>query len=82
MTRQVVILWHGHPVIRQIIDRCHVGESNLSVCRYAVSRLEKKWKTVAEWPVEKRRGFLAECIRVHAENRKLYRDVMSGRLGD
>lgn len=31
-----------NPIVRQIVDRCHVGESNLAVIRYVISRAKPK----------------------------------------
>jgi len=66
------------PIIRQIVGRCHVGESNMSVLRYAVSRLKHGRKTFLSMPKASRRKFMTLCIHAHAENRDLYRAVMLG----
>jgi hypothetical protein len=63
-------------IIRQIVDRCHVGQSNRSVIKYFVSRLRKgAWKLM---PREDRKKYLRWVIQAHAENRSLYRMVMGG----
>jgi len=67
-----------HPIIRQIVNRCHVGETDLTVIRYVVSRLKHKHRTFAAMPKKDRREFMRQVIRVHGENRKLYQHVMRG----
>lgn len=70
-----------HPIIRQIVGRRRVSESNRQVIRYYVSRLKKKYKTYRCLPRQQRHDLLRAVIQVHAANRKLYCDVMSGRVG-
>ena len=70
-----------HPIIRQIIDRdCHVAASNRAVIRHVVSRLAKKHATFRSMSREHRRSLMRDCIAVHAENRTLYRAVVTGRI--
>ena len=66
------------PMIRRIVDRCHVAESNLAVVRYVLSR----FKHGAFWSLTRadRRTVIASAIARHAENRALYVAVMGGRL--
>lgn len=61
-----------------IVNRCHVGDSYLSVVRYVLSRMNRGafWKA----PRADRRKFIKEVIRVHRENRKLYNAVVTGRF--
>lgn len=63
-------------IIRQIVDRCHVADSNLAVVRYFLSRM----KPGAFWKLSKRkrRNMLAAVLKRHAENRAVYRLVMRG----
>jgi hypothetical protein len=68
------------PLIRQIVGRCHVGESNRKVIRYVISCLKRKYKTWQATPKATRREAMHQIIAVHRENRQLYRAVMSGRL--
>lgn len=66
-------------MLRMLVDRCHVGESNRAVIRYVVSRLRKPhWKTFRGMPREARREMMRAVIRIHAENRELYAQVMRG----
>lgn len=58
------------PMIANIIGRCHVSESNLSVIRYLMSRLEKGWFRAQ--PRDKRRAILTKAIAAHRENRELF----------
>ena len=68
------------PILRQIVDRCHVGQSNRAVIRYVVSRLKKGYATWMILSRSVRRGIMRDAIAMHAENRILYRSVMGGRL--
>ena len=69
------------PIIRQIVGRCHVADSNLRVIRYVVSRLRDGKRTFLAMSREKKRALLGQTIACHAENRELYGWVMSGRHG-
>ena len=64
------------PMVRMIVNRCHVGESNRRVIRYLISRLKDKYATFKALPKARRRALMTDAIRVHADNRALYRDVM------
>jgi len=65
-------------VIRMIVNRCHVGESNLAVIRYVLSRM----KPGSWWALPKpdRHEILAEIIEAHKDNRDLYARVVTGRF--
>jgi hypothetical protein len=65
-------------MIRMIVGRCHVGDTNRQVVRYLISRLKKGYASWQAMPREQRRLAMRECIRIHAENRGVYRFVMSG----
>lgn len=67
-------------IIEQIVARLHVGESNRTVIRRVISRLERGYKTYRQASRKDRRELLRLIIMHHARNRKLYRDVMRGRL--
>jgi hypothetical protein len=62
--------------IDNIVGRCHVAQSNLSVIRYFLTRVNRKmwWAS----PKTKRKIILREVIESHAENRKLFNFVMGG----
>jgi hypothetical protein len=63
-------------IVRQIVGRRHVGESNFAVIRYFVSRLKRgAWRAL---PREERKQWLRWVIAAHAANRQLYRYVMGG----
>lgn len=67
----------NHPIIRQIVGRVHVGDSDEVVVDYAKTRLAKgAWASMS--PADQR-AFVREVKRVHAENRKTYQKVMTGR---
>lgn len=69
-----------HPIIRQIVDRCHVSRRHRAVARYVISRLREGWTTYRAMPREDRREMLRQIHQVHQENRAEYRAVMSGRF--
>jgi len=57
-------------MIANIVGRCHVAESNLSVIRYLLSRLKKGWFRAQ--PRTKRHAILTTAIAAHRENRELF----------
>ena len=65
-------------MIRQIVDRCHVGESNRAVIKYVISRLKRKYKTWAAMPRGDRKTMMREIIRIHRANLECYNHVMDG----
>lgn len=65
-------------MINQIVGRCHVGESYVSVIKYLVSRFKKgAWRGLSR---SERRRWMREAIACHKRNRRLYASVMSGRF--
>jgi hypothetical protein len=60
-------------MVRQIVNRCNVGDSNLDVIKYLVSRLRKPsfatWLTIDK---DERKRMMRDAIAIHAENRKIY----------
>ena len=69
-----------HPIIRQIVNRCHVGDSNRTVIRYVVSRLRHGYATFHALSREQRHILMRDAIEVHEANRQLYFRVMRGDL--
>lgn len=66
----------GNQIIDQIVDRCYVGQTNLSVIRYFLSRvLPGAWRT---HPKGERKKILRAVIKRHNNNRAEYRAVMRG----
>ena len=64
----------AEPIIRQIVGRLHVGTSDAEVAEYAASRLKKGASAATIRAVKK-------CaVKVHHKNRRLYSQVMSGRI--
>jgi hypothetical protein len=59
-------------MIRQIVGRCHVSQSNLAVIRYVISRLKHGYKTWLTLDKAARKDLLREIIEAHAENKRLY----------
>jgi len=66
-------------VLNQIVDRCNVGESNLFVIRYAISKLANKYRTFAALGRNVRRELMRAVIYRHATNGELYNYVMKGK---
>ena len=67
-----------HNMIRMIVGRRHVGESNLSICKYLVSRMKPgKWRAM---PKRSRKAWLRSAVKAHEADIDLYRQVMSGRF--
>lgn len=71
--------FHGNYMIRQIVGRLHVGTPDDEVVDYFKSRLKKGFWEKKMTAVQ-RRDAECEVRRVHAENLKMYRDVMTGRF--
>lgn len=72
----VAVRFNMSAILRTIVGRCHVADSNREVLEYAKSRLKPKaWK---EMPLSKRVTFARLCRQIHSENRELYRVVMRG----
>lgn len=69
------------PIVRQIVGRCHVGETYLEVLRHVLTKLKGGRKTWLLLPKLNRRHLIAAVIQHHRENRVLYRQVM-GRTGE
>ena len=70
--------FHGNPLIRQVAGRLHVGTPDAEAIEFVRSKFKKAWKTLSE---ADREAFVQEVLRVHAENQKLYYDVMRGSFG-
>lgn len=62
------------PIVQQIVNRLHVGTSNLEVLRYVRSRLSDEGKSAANWP--RRKEIYAQAITQHEINRSDYVWVM------
>lgn len=64
-------------IIRQIVERCHVGDSDEKVFEYVLSRLSKSGR---EGLTAKQKATLKRAvIAAHRANQKLYSYVMRGR---
>ena len=62
-------------IIRQIVDRCHVGDSNRKVIRYVISRLKNKEQTFWNMSKYDRKVFMKSVIKEHSLNRQMYNIV-------
>lgn len=67
-----------HPMIRQIVGDCHVGESNMTVIRHVISKLRDGHRTHRILSRGERHEVLRQIIAAHAENISLYNYVMRG----
>ncbi len=67
------------PIVRQIVNRCHVSDKLPKVLRYVLSRTKDKGRTFKAMPRAKRRQLLAMIQKVHADNRKIYKFATTGR---
>ena len=65
-------------IVRILVGRCHVGQSNRRVIRYFISRLKRGYQTWAQMPRDERKQWLRWVVAAHAENRGLYSYVMGG----
>ena len=68
-------------MIRMLVGRCHVGESNREVIRYVISRMQHGHLSYRSHYRCERHALLRSIIEIHAENRALYTAVMSGSFG-
>lgn len=68
-----------HPIIYQMVARCHVSDSNRKVIYYCLTGLKQGRKTFLSWDRITRRTFLEQAIAAHARQRDLYDYVMKGR---
>lgn len=67
------------PMVRQIVGRIHVGESNLAAIRYVVSRLRDGHRTFRQMPRKDRRRLMRQIVQAHQDNFRLYVHVVGGR---
>lgn len=68
-----------NPMIRMIVGRCHVSESNRAVILYAISRLRNGTTTfLRDMDKTERKSFMRQCVLTHSENRRLYTFAMKG----
>ena len=67
-------------IVRNIVDRCHVGTRYVDVLKYLVSRINggyKTWKTLTR---AQRKEIMRVAFARHRANNKLFRSVMTGRF--
>ena len=72
--------------VRFKVGKLHVATSYMDVYRAVIRPLIKQAKRKrkrgwARYPAALRRGLVLYCYEQHAQNFKLYRDVMSGNSG-
>lgn len=65
-------------LIRQIVDRCHVGESNRAVIRYMASRIKGGVRGFLKLPRATRKSLMRQAFTRHKHNLQEYIMVMRG----
>lgn len=70
------------PMVRQIVGRCHVGESYFAVLRYVLAKIKGGRKEWLRLPKFHRRHLIASVLQHHRENRIEYRQVMANYRGE
>jgi predicted nucleic acid-binding OB-fold protein len=73
MARKSKNLWKNNQILRQIVDRCHVGDSHIEVLEYVKTRM--KFANLTE---ESQAQIMTAVAEIHEENRALYSRVMQG----
>lgn len=69
-----------NPIVRQIVNRCHCGDSHLSVIRYLSTRVKGGTRAFLKVDRRERRDIMRQAIAVHDANRSLHDAVMSGNM--
>lgn len=67
-------------IIRMIVNRRHVSETNRNVIRYVISRLKGGKRTYWKLSRVERREILRLTIDTHQDNRDTYTAIMTGRF--
>ncbi len=67
------------PIVRQIVDRCHIHDRLSDVLRYTLTRMKDKGKKYKGLPRKKRRQLMKMIQQVQKHNQKIYRYAMTGR---
>ena len=67
-----------NPIVRQVVNRLHVGTRNTEVLRYLRSRLSDEGRAPGNWP--RRKLFYRQALEQHRRNRRDYAAVMGGNL--
>jgi acyl-CoA reductase-like NAD-dependent aldehyde dehydrogenase len=68
-------------MLRFILGQIHVMTSDRNAIREIISRLRNGKATWKAMPRRQRHDTIREILRIHRANRKLYVDVMCGRIG-
>lgn len=72
--------FNNHPILRQVLGRVHVGVSNLQAVRTCIKALKGRYKTFLGLKRSEKRSFIKAVVKMHGQNRDLYRTVMGGRI--
>jgi hypothetical protein len=69
------------PMIRQILGRVHIGESNLAACREIFKAMvpsgRKRYRALDRWT---KRGTIRTILYIHKQHQQTYYSVMGGNL--
>ncbi len=66
-------------MIKMLIDKCHIGDSDREVIKFFIGNLKRGHETWVTVPKGARRKMMKEIVRVHRNNQFLYGSVMGGR---
>ena len=64
------------PIVRQVVNRCHVGTPPRELIRYVRSRLSDEGRSADAWP--RRKDIYRQALVQHGRNRDEYARVMAG----
>lgn len=68
-------------MIGYLLGNLHVSKSNIQAIKFILSKMKKSSrKAFFKLPIEKRKEFYKEIIRIHENNFKTYVSVMSGKF--
>jgi hypothetical protein len=68
-----------HPIISQIVNRQHIGESDRAVIYAVVNGLQNKRAAFLAMSKATRRQLMEQALWQHAENRGIYREFIQRR---
>ena len=66
-------------IAAQIVNRQHVTASNKDALRALRNGMAKNLRSAPEWRTNRRIVYI-DALKLHAQNKELYRSVVSGRI--
>ncbi len=66
-------------IVNQVVDRCHVSDSNRKIIKYVISCLARGYASFQDMPKDHRKTLMQLCIKRHTANRENCTEV--SRLG-